>query len=80
MIPGFLSEVVGGEGTRSEGGRLESRSSVTPHPGSKQGLEGQPPHPQLLEPLLGYEGVHVGKVASELRLYTGVRLVTQAGV
>lgn len=80
MIPGFLSEVVGGEGTRSEEEDWNSRGSVTPHLGSKQGLEGQPPHPQLLEPLLGYEGVHVGKVASELRLDTGVRLVTQAGV
>lgn len=55
---------------------------MTPHQDSKQSLEGQAPMPtslSLLEPPLGYEGVCVGKAASELRLDTAVRLVTQAG-
>lgn len=66
VAKGFLSE-----GTRKGVGDGSSRASVTPN----RALKDSPP---LLEPPWAW-GVHVGKAATELRLDTKQRLVTQAG-
>lgn len=52
---------------------------MTPHQDSKQSPEGQAPTPTSLSLLLDLRGSVWGKAASELRLDTAVRLVTQAG-